>query len=141
MPRWPFTRRCRAVLEQKNARLEVEGDAEFVERSLALFLAQQKSLARARVQPCCHAQLQVPRLRQRRRSGRRQFIRLHAMEGPLSKVYPLDPRRLKKSPLSRCFNWDRIASIYVDAGMLSRRLKGSQNTVWHARVPVADPSD
>lgn len=68
---------------------------------------------------------------------KRKIIRLHAMDGGLSKVYPLDPRRMKNSILRGVVDLANVQNIYVEEGAISEHMKGDQKTVWHALVPHA----
>ncbi len=130
MLKWP--RRSRIVIEIEGARFEAQGDAPFVERALGLFMRQHsgESGARNLAEP---EQLDTEEVRGRRTG----FIRLHAIDGPIAKIYPVDGRRLSGGWLDRAVGLARIGNIYIESASLSRQLKGDQKTLWHALMPPA----
>ena len=123
----------RVVIEINGERFEAEGDTECVERSLDAFLGSQAALMRARarlpapsVAPC-----PVPA------QPRTAYVRVHAIEGDIAKIYPMDTRRLESTLLGRTFDLKRIGSIYIESTLVSRQLKGNQETLWHLLLPPA----
>ncbi len=70
----------------------------------------------------------------RRPRSRRRFLRVHAIEGEIAKIYPVDVGRLGHGVLARVVNLKKVDNIYVENEKLSRQLRGDQNTLWHLLV-------
>lgn len=216
---------CRAVVQDSEARFEVEGDAEFVERSLRAYLRHHAERAGANTETAAHTRkrrvrgektdrvlleakpadvpevqertrrVRIPELRppiKRERTKtelipgrgprrlfsevtqpeaspaprkappptpmndeptmqepgvpavggvhtwrkRRTSMRLHALDGGMSKVYAVSPNQLAHSRIFRHLPLNQVSNIYVEHSLLSRRMRGDNETVWHAMVPT-----
>lgn len=117
-----------------DVRFEASGDAAMVERALASFLEKhgnRPNLA-SKPEPMSNEGSTTVRVR---RPLRASFIRLHAINGEIAKIYPLDIRRLKSGMLARLVNLDTIRNIYIESSALSEQLKGDHKTLWHALMP------
>lgn len=120
-------------IEIGGASFEATGAADVVERALGSFLEKRTSLPQHPIPMSAEGSTTV----RVKRPMRASFIRLHAIDGEIAKIYPLDGRRLKGGMLDRLVPIERIQNIYIEGSVLSSQLKGNQNTLWHLLMSQA----
>ncbi len=65
------------------------------------------------------------------RKQRQSFIRLHAIDRGLTRVYPLSPGQMHRSSLSKAIDFDQIHNVYVEDKRIYNRLRAKHDTVYH----------